>query len=209
MLHVVARESRDFLVLRPADTGENSSACGCRPRTGPVRRSWPTPSSRGPSGGGAGARVKQRRKAFEYGRRAEADPVVERGQGAWIRGFGFVLRSGRERSVHIEQVLEYNKDPGHLRDVLCSRSWTATCAWSSARRPPQIVTSSVTAGCEHPAHEPSVPLEAQERSPRHRVPASFRPSPPPLPVRPHRRGGRRGLAAADPAARPLGPVFPM
>lgn len=33
-------------------------------------------------------------------------------------GFGYVLRSGREGTVHIEQVLEYNKDPGHLRDQL-------------------------------------------------------------------------------------------
>jgi len=33
-------------------------------------------------------------------------------------GFGYVLRSGREGTVHVEQVLEYNKDPGHLRDQL-------------------------------------------------------------------------------------------
>jgi len=33
-------------------------------------------------------------------------------------GFGYVLRSGREGTVHIEQVLEYNKDPDHLRDQL-------------------------------------------------------------------------------------------
>jgi len=33
-------------------------------------------------------------------------------------GFCYVLRSGREGTVHIEQVLEYNKDPGHLRDQL-------------------------------------------------------------------------------------------
>ena len=33
-------------------------------------------------------------------------------------GFGYRLRSGREGSVHVEQVLEYNKDPGHLRDQL-------------------------------------------------------------------------------------------
>jgi hypothetical protein len=79
--------------------------------------------------------VNQRRKAFEVRtssrrlllpfarvdpRPTEADPVVR----AFVdkelasEGFGFVLRSGREGSVHIEQVLEYNKDPGHLRDVL-------------------------------------------------------------------------------------------
>ena len=33
-------------------------------------------------------------------------------------GFSFVLRSGREGTVHVEQVLEYNRDPGHLRDQL-------------------------------------------------------------------------------------------
>jgi len=36
-------------------------------------------------------------------------------------GFGYVLRSGREGTVHIEQVLEYNKDPDHLRDQLLYR----------------------------------------------------------------------------------------
>ena len=33
-------------------------------------------------------------------------------------GFSYVLRSGREGTVHVEQVLEYNKDPDHLRDQL-------------------------------------------------------------------------------------------
>lgn len=33
-------------------------------------------------------------------------------------GFTFVLKSGREGTVHIEQVLEYNQDPGYLRDLL-------------------------------------------------------------------------------------------
>ena len=32
--------------------------------------------------------------------------------------FTFVLESKREGSVHIDQVLEYNQDPGHLRDSL-------------------------------------------------------------------------------------------
>jgi Cro/C1-type helix-turn-helix DNA-binding protein len=30
----------------------------------------------------------------------------------------YTLASGREGTVHIEQVLDYNKDPGHLRDRL-------------------------------------------------------------------------------------------
>ena len=33
-------------------------------------------------------------------------------------GFTYELASGREGSVHIEQVLEYNQDPGYLRDIL-------------------------------------------------------------------------------------------
>ena len=33
-------------------------------------------------------------------------------------GFTYVLASGQEGTVHIEQVLEYNQDPGHLRDLL-------------------------------------------------------------------------------------------
>jgi hypothetical protein len=33
-------------------------------------------------------------------------------------GFGYVLESGQEGTVHIEQVLEYNQDPNHLRDLL-------------------------------------------------------------------------------------------
>jgi hypothetical protein len=48
------------------------------------------------------------------------DPVVrtfvDRELGS--EGFSFVLRSGREGTVHVEQVLEYNRDPGHLRDQL-------------------------------------------------------------------------------------------
>jgi hypothetical protein len=33
-------------------------------------------------------------------------------------GFTYALASGREGTVHIEQVLEYNQDPGYLRDAL-------------------------------------------------------------------------------------------
>jgi hypothetical protein len=33
-------------------------------------------------------------------------------------GFTYVLESGREGTVHSEQVLEYNQDPGYLRDAL-------------------------------------------------------------------------------------------
>jgi len=48
------------------------------------------------------------------------DPLVD----VWpdpevgCEGFVFRLKSGREGFVHIEQVLEYNKDPKYLRDLL-------------------------------------------------------------------------------------------
>jgi hypothetical protein len=33
-------------------------------------------------------------------------------------GFTYLLASGQEGSVHIEQVLEYNQDPRYMRDIL-------------------------------------------------------------------------------------------
>jgi hypothetical protein len=33
-------------------------------------------------------------------------------------GFSYDLMSGKSGTVHIEQVLEYNQDPGYLRDAL-------------------------------------------------------------------------------------------
>jgi hypothetical protein len=36
-------------------------------------------------------------------------------------GFTYVLNSGREGTVHIEQVLQYNEDPSYLRDLLLYR----------------------------------------------------------------------------------------
>ena len=35
--------------------------------------------------------------------------------------FTYVLRSGRTGTVHVEQVLEYNRDPNYLRDLLLYR----------------------------------------------------------------------------------------
>ena len=32
--------------------------------------------------------------------------------------FTYVMQSGREDSVHVEEVLEYNQDPNYLRDLL-------------------------------------------------------------------------------------------
>jgi hypothetical protein len=36
-------------------------------------------------------------------------------------GFTYVLESGRESTVHVERVLEYNEDPDHLRHLLLYR----------------------------------------------------------------------------------------
>ena len=33
-------------------------------------------------------------------------------------GFTYVLRSGSEGTIHVDQVLEYNRDPNYLRDAL-------------------------------------------------------------------------------------------
>ena len=51
------------------------------------------------------------------------NPIVK----AWIdkelasEAVSYVLAAGREGAVHIEQVLEYNKDPDYLRDRLLYR----------------------------------------------------------------------------------------
>ena len=82
-----------------------------------------------------GVRINNRRRAFEVrtsGRRlllpfakvepmpTASDPVVrvfiDKEIGS--EGFGYVLGSGKEGSAHVEQVLEYNKDPDYLRDQL-------------------------------------------------------------------------------------------
>lgn len=34
------------------------------------------------------------------------------------QGFTYTLASGREGTVHVDQVLEYNQDPGYLRNLL-------------------------------------------------------------------------------------------
>jgi hypothetical protein len=80
--------------------------------------------------------VKQnnRRKAFEVKTRSKtfyypysrldlqpelgnkvADAYVDKELGG--EGFTYVLESGDEGSVHLEQVLEYNEDPTYLRDL--------------------------------------------------------------------------------------------
>ena len=48
-----------------------------------------------------------------------ADVAVDKDLGR--EGFIYTLESGREGTIHIEQVLEYNQDPGYLRDLLLYR----------------------------------------------------------------------------------------
>jgi len=83
-------------------------------------------------------KANNRRKAFEVtaaGKRLmfpfarlEAQPTpddpvakvyVDRELGG--EGFTYLLKSGREGTVHIEDVLEYNQDPDYLRDLLLYR----------------------------------------------------------------------------------------
>ena len=69
-----------------------------------------------------GVRTSSRRLLLPFAkvdpRPTASDPVtrvfVDRELGS--EGF-YVLGSKREGSVHFDQVLEYNKDPGHLRDA--------------------------------------------------------------------------------------------
>jgi hypothetical protein len=80
-------------------------------------------------------RINNRRKAFEVStarkrlmfpfsrlevRPTRKDPIVDvsvdRELGS--QGFTYKLQSGREGSVHIDSVLEYNQDPDHLRDLV-------------------------------------------------------------------------------------------
>lgn len=79
-----------------------------------------------------------RRKAFEVRLRgacywfpyarcrpspSAADPVAEVFVDPELarEGFTFRLKSGAEGTVHLDQVLDYNKDPSYLRDMLLYR----------------------------------------------------------------------------------------
>lgn len=85
-----------------------------------------------------GVKANERRRAFEItvgGKRlrfpfARVEPqptpddplakmFVDRELGA--EAFTYVLRSGREGAVHVEDVLEYNQDPNYMRDLLLYR----------------------------------------------------------------------------------------
>jgi hypothetical protein len=53
-------------------------------------------------------------------RPTSANKVVEAqvDRGIDREGFTYVLESGREGMVHVDQVLEYNEDPSYMRDFL-------------------------------------------------------------------------------------------
>jgi hypothetical protein len=69
-------------------------------------------------------KTSSRNLLFPY---AKADPQPTRNDGVarvsvdadlGREGFTYALESGKEGTVHIEQVLEYNQDPAYLRDLL-------------------------------------------------------------------------------------------
>lgn len=72
-------------------------------------------------------RVSSKELVFPYAktdpRPTPQDPVArvsidtELGQ----EGFTYELQSGQAGTVHVEQILEYNQDPGYLRDLLLYR----------------------------------------------------------------------------------------
>ena len=51
---------------------------------------------------------------------SSSDPVVEVFVDSELgrEAFSFILESGGEGTVHVEQVLDYNQDPGYMRDLL-------------------------------------------------------------------------------------------
>jgi len=61
---------------------------------------------------------------FPYAKLEVQPSTDDRIQRVWVdkelarEGFSYALDSGSEGTVHIGQVLEYNQDPGYLRDLL-------------------------------------------------------------------------------------------
>jgi predicted XRE-type DNA-binding protein len=58
------------------------------------------------------ARMERALEAGDQVREAFVDPEIGR------EGFSYVLDSGREGTIHAEQVLDYNEDPDYLRQAL-------------------------------------------------------------------------------------------
>ncbi len=91
-------------------------------------------------------KANNRRKAFEVRmhsrtlsfpyikaepRPTASDPVdevsVDRELGR--EAFVYVLKSGADGTIHVDQVLEYNQDPGYLRDLLLYRLTLEAQKW--------------------------------------------------------------------------------
>ncbi len=72
-------------------------------------------------------RVASRTLQYPYAklevRPSPADPVVraEVDRELASEAFAYFLKSGRHGVVHVEQVLEYNQDPRHMRDLILYR----------------------------------------------------------------------------------------
>ena len=73
---------------------------------------------------GFDVRIKNQTLAFPYAR-AEPSPHRENrvrevfvDAGLGNEAFTYILESGAEGTIHVEQVLEYNEDPTYLRDQL-------------------------------------------------------------------------------------------
>ena len=64
---------------------------------------------------------------FPYSKALPRHDVKDRIVGVWIdkelgrEAFTFVLESGQEGTAHIDEVLDYNRDPSYLRDMLLYR----------------------------------------------------------------------------------------
>jgi len=64
---------------------------------------------------------------FPYARLGDPVAPGDRVIRAWVDeeiggdGFSYLLESGSEGTVHIDSVLEYNRDPTHVRDMLLYR----------------------------------------------------------------------------------------
>jgi hypothetical protein len=85
------------------------------------------------------AAVSGKKYAFPYVKASPSpksdDPVtrvyVDRELGG--EGFSYELQSGKTGTVHVEQVLEYNRDPNYLRDLMLYKltleAQTRDCRW--------------------------------------------------------------------------------
>jgi predicted XRE-type DNA-binding protein len=69
-------------------------------------------------------KTNNRMQAFEVGKARPSptadDPVIKASIDEELgrEAFSYKLASGKEGTVHIEQILEYNQDPGYLRNLL-------------------------------------------------------------------------------------------